>query len=118
MIGNSRCPFRWQAIGSSQARGKAPVCRRYEDHAGYRGDLPDRACSLWDVGESLLTEAPAGFEPAVRILQTLALPLGHGAALQRLSLPSRHGQFAVAHRQGYFIDTVDRFRALPTLLRH
>src|SRR6185369_479333 len=100
-------------MGSSPARGKVSICRLYEDHAGYRGDLQDRARSLGDVGESLLSEAPAGFEPAVRILQTLALPLGHGAALQRLSLPSRHGQFADSHRQEYFIDAVDRFRALP-----
>ena len=28
-------------------------------------------------------EAPAGFEPALKVLQTSALPLGYGATLER-----------------------------------
>jgi hypothetical protein len=29
------------------------------------------------------TEAPGGFGPPIRVLQTLALPLGHGASEQK-----------------------------------
>lgn len=45
-------------------------------------------------------EAPAGFEPAIRVLQTRALPLGHGAMSSRVTprrLPRTHSDARVYH---------------------
>ena len=37
-----------------------------------------KLCTVWC---RVFLEAPPGFEPGIRVLQTRALPLGHGAIL-------------------------------------
>ena len=47
------------------------------------GRLHALACGYWDE------EAPPGFEPGMKVLQTSALPLGYGAAVWVGSTKSR-----------------------------
>ena len=40
-------------------------------------------------------EAPPGFEPGVKVLQTSALPLGYGAVVASLGIEPRTRRFSV-----------------------
>ena len=45
--------------------------------------------------QEFLMEAPPGFEPGVKVLQTSALPLGYGAMVASLGIEPRTRRFSV-----------------------
>ena len=85
---------RTQTTNDLAQRRHAPNCG--EDLSGLIGEEQTGAQLLARHTDGAhLQEAPGGFEPPIRVLQTRALPLGYGARS-----PKRPAVYHAAHRAG------------------